>query len=116
MSPSARWHVNITDEADRDLKRLRKRDRKAWREAVAILRLLKDDPYIGEACDPPLRGVWRTHFGSDKHRIAWLVQEDVGRVDILAAGPKTPTYYDRVHQRLTQVLRDLARRFGDVLP
>ena len=73
---------------------------------------LRTDPFIGDPCGPPLTGVWRIHFASDKHRLAWLVHPDIARVDVLAAGPKTPTFYDRVHDRLSGALRDLTRRLA----
>jgi mRNA-degrading endonuclease RelE of RelBE toxin-antitoxin system len=101
VSSPRRWLVNLTDEADADLKRLRKRHRKAWQEADAILDQLEEDPFIGDDCDPPLERVRREKFWNDRYRIAWLIIPEEQRVDVLSAGLKAHgRFYNVVSERL----------------
>jgi hypothetical protein len=101
----AAWLVNITDEADADLRRLRRVRKKVWRQADALLDVLENDPLtLGEPCDPPLVGVRSLHFWNDKYRMVWLVVETDERVDVLACGLKDSEFYRRVEERLAGLL------------
>jgi Txe/YoeB family toxin of Txe-Axe toxin-antitoxin module len=94
------WLINITDEADADLRRLRKVRRKVWRRADGIIESLKQDPYIGESCEPPWEAMRNIHFWNDQYRLAWSIYEEFERVDVLACDLKTQHFYGRAFETL----------------
>jgi mRNA-degrading endonuclease RelE of RelBE toxin-antitoxin system len=99
------WHVTITDEADKDLRRLRKVRRKAWQETDRLLDQLAVDPHaLGATCDPPLVGCRREHFWNDKYRLVWRIVPQDRRVDVLGCDLKTQNFYGRMAERLAGLL------------
>src|SRR4051794_6387294 len=102
MAGGRLWDVGITDGAHEDLRRLRKRRRTVWREAVDLMeRLRYDASTMGDSLRPPFPSdVRRVHFGRDKYRMAWLVNSAAGTADVLAIDLKSSGFYDRLLERV----------------
>jgi mRNA-degrading endonuclease RelE of RelBE toxin-antitoxin system len=95
------WFVNVTEEAEADLKFLRRRHRKVYQQAAELignLELRADT--MGDSCEPPLSGVRRLHFWNDEYRLVWNVMPDDRRTDVWAVGRKTSRFYEDVARRL----------------
>jgi mRNA-degrading endonuclease RelE of RelBE toxin-antitoxin system len=100
------WHVNVTPEAADDLRRLRHTRRKVWRDADGLLDQLTVDPTVlGDGMDPPFVSCRRCHFWNDKYRLVWRIVADEKRVDVLGCDLKTPTFYNRMAERLVGLLQ-----------
>jgi mRNA-degrading endonuclease RelE of RelBE toxin-antitoxin system len=97
------YAVLYVEESAEDLKQLRRRDRKNWQKAKDAIASVAKMPRMGS----PLRDVWagclHRHFGDDKHRLIWEVDDDRGAVIILRASKKKRahgTIYDEPRPRV----------------
>lgn len=93
------WHVFYTDEALKSLKRLKKHDRIAYQQARSMIGLVAEDP---DAMGYPLDGRWHgaraCHFGRDRYRLIWELNDERHAITVLLVGAKQQrrsTIYDR---------------------
>lgn len=86
-----RWGIASTEEADRDLARLKKNNRPAYQEVTKFIEEeLAYMPWPPQADElrPPYDGCFGIHVGQDKYRIIWEVDTEIQTVWILRVGPK----------------------------
>ena len=83
-----RYEVNISQEAQMDLKRLLKNEPKAYKKAIQFISELYEHPKTGTGHPEPLKGKpegrWSRRVTS-KHRLVYRICETKVYVDVLAA-------------------------------
>lgn len=101
--PVERFEVELTADAEKDLKRLRPWTDQATR---AILRL-EDDPYRGHPLTGSLRGVRSLEFtlkGSGAYRAVYVVLDDDRVCLVFLVGPHE-NIYDKAERRVAALKR-----------
>ena len=83
-----RYEVNISQEAQDDLKRLLYDEPKAYRKAIKLISELYEHPKTGTGHPEPLKGQpegrWSRRV-TNKHRLVYRIFEAKVYVDVLAA-------------------------------
>lgn len=96
---SRRNEIGLTPEAWEDLKRLKSRDPKAYREVELLLTNIEKTPDLGYPLLDEWEGCRAVHCGRDRYRIIWEILSPVEDYDkaggevvpiaIFRVGPKT---------------------------
>jgi mRNA-degrading endonuclease RelE of RelBE toxin-antitoxin system len=101
--PGDRFEVELTREAEKDLKRLR-----PWKEqATRALVELEEDPYLGHALTGSLRGTRSLEFslrGSGVYRAVYVVIENARVCLVFIVGPHE-NIYDKAERRVAALKR-----------
>ncbi len=83
-----KFHLDYTQDAEEDLKRLAKSEPKAYAKALNLLSELADHPTFGtgkpERLKGNLAGRWSRRI-TDKHRLVYRIEDDVVIVLVLSA-------------------------------
>jgi mRNA-degrading endonuclease RelE of RelBE toxin-antitoxin system len=106
LTTSSRFGIQLTREAEKDLKKLRPHVERA----SGILRGLADDPFRGHSLTGDLKGARSLEFslpGSGVYRAVYVVIDDAEICLIFIVGPHE-NIYDRAKRRL-QALRRSGR-------
>lgn len=106
LTTSSRYRIELTREAEKDLKKLRPHVERASRTIGA----LADEPYRGHALAGDLKGTRSLEFslpGSGVYRAVYVVIDDEHVCLIFIVGPHE-NIYDRAKRRL-QALRRSGR-------
>jgi mRNA-degrading endonuclease RelE of RelBE toxin-antitoxin system len=77
-----------SDAAIEDLKRLKRVDRKAFQNAMEAIEAVRMMPRMGTPLRDKWEGCLHRHFGRDKYRVIWDVDDDDRVVGILRVGKK----------------------------
>lgn len=96
------WRLWPLQPARDDLKTLKRRNRKIFREACDIIDQVQEDPFIGEPCDPPYQDVRKIHFWDGDHRVLWRPIPETKDIDLIGAGYKgnDSHFYPQMFRRL----------------
>lgn len=88
MGRSSTFRVGRTRVADEDLSGLRRRQRKVYAEACALIASLSDDPFIGYELRDEWAGARSVHFARDRYRLIWQIDDEDKTVVVLRVGRK----------------------------
>ena len=84
----SRYQVFIKQQAQQDLKALRKNEPKTYKKALSLIAELYDHPQTGTGKPEQLKGgegtLWSRRI-SQKHRLIYEIIETVVHVDVLSA-------------------------------
>ena len=81
------YYIDYTDDARRDIQRLKKDEAKAFQKLTKLLDELMDHPRTGTGHPEPLKGnpnQWSRHI-TKKHRLVYEIMDDTVIVLVLTA-------------------------------
>lgn len=112
LPPAQRYVVEKTSQARADLKALKARDPKTWRQiegSGGLFDQLEKSPDFGYALDGEWEGCYAVHVGRDRYRVIWEPMEPIEDyagdpgdelivVAILRVGPKTDPWGHTIYE------------------